>query len=223
MKLSTLMTHHRRNGLLIGSLASNVCPACGRSKGDRKTFCVGCFRKLPSRIQRALYSRVDEGYDIAMIAACEHLGVQDVRFPAGAGGELRMKALSILQPWAWAIVHAGKRVENRTWSTSHRGQIAIHAGKSSRLLKTFPNQLPDGTIIDKAECESTLGQVIAVARLSDEVPVEDAPPGPFTEGPWCWILEDVKPLSNPFPWRATLGIFVVTDDRLAMVESEAVR
>lgn len=26
-----------------------------------------------------------------------------------------MKALSIRQPWAWAIIHAGKDVENRDW------------------------------------------------------------------------------------------------------------
>lgn len=40
-----------------------------------------------------------------------------------------MKALSIRQPWAWAIVNAGKRVENRTWETRYRGPILIHAAK----------------------------------------------------------------------------------------------
>lgn len=29
-----------------------------------------------------------------------------------------MKALTIRQPWAWAICHAGKRIENRAWLTS---------------------------------------------------------------------------------------------------------
>ena len=28
-----------------------------------------------------------------------------------------MKALSIRQPWAWAILHAGKDIENRDWRT----------------------------------------------------------------------------------------------------------
>jgi hypothetical protein len=40
-----------------------------------------------------------------------------------------MKALSLRQPWAWAIVHAGKRIENRTWNTSLRGDFLIHAAK----------------------------------------------------------------------------------------------
>ena len=40
-----------------------------------------------------------------------------------------MKALSILQPWAWLIVHGPKDVENRTWSTPFRGEFLVHAGK----------------------------------------------------------------------------------------------
>ena len=40
-----------------------------------------------------------------------------------------MKALTIKQPWAWAITHGTKRVENRTWKPPFHiiGQrIAIH-------------------------------------------------------------------------------------------------
>lgn len=43
-----------------------------------------------------------------------------------------MRALTVLQPWAWAIAHAGKLVENRTWrppSYELCKTIAIHAGK----------------------------------------------------------------------------------------------
>lgn len=43
-------------------------------------------------------------------------------------------ALSVRQPWAWAIIHAGKDMENRDWrqpnpGLSFRGAVAIHAGK----------------------------------------------------------------------------------------------
>ena len=43
-------------------------------------------------------------------------------------------ALSVRQPWAWAIIHAGKDIENRSWqAVNHglkkRGRIAIHASK----------------------------------------------------------------------------------------------
>jgi hypothetical protein len=41
-----------------------------------------------------------------------------------------MKAISIRPPWAWAIIYAGKDVENRTWKTKTRGLVAIHASKN---------------------------------------------------------------------------------------------
>lgn len=40
-----------------------------------------------------------------------------------------MKALSIRQPWAWAILHLGKDVENRTWLTRITGRVMLHASQ----------------------------------------------------------------------------------------------
>ena len=57
-----------------------------------------------------------------------------------------MYALTIHQPWAWAIMAGIKRVENRTWRTSHRGPLVIHAGKHRpRPRKRDWDRLPDGT------------------------------------------------------------------------------
>lgn len=39
-------------------------------------------------------------------------------------------ALSIKQPWAYAILHLGKDIENRTWNTEFRERFWIHAGKT---------------------------------------------------------------------------------------------
>lgn len=41
-----------------------------------------------------------------------------------------MRILTLHRPWAWAIVHAGKNIENRqrNLAGSYRGPIAIHAG-----------------------------------------------------------------------------------------------
>lgn len=48
--------------------------------------------------------------------------------------ELPRLALSVRQPWAWAIIHAGKDIENRSWQAvnwglNQRGRVAIHASK----------------------------------------------------------------------------------------------
>lgn len=40
-----------------------------------------------------------------------------------------IKALSLVQPWAWLIVHGYKDIENRTWQTKHRGLTYIHASQ----------------------------------------------------------------------------------------------
>lgn len=40
-----------------------------------------------------------------------------------------MKAITVRQPWAWAIIHAGKDIENRTRNIvgDYRGPVAIHS------------------------------------------------------------------------------------------------
>jgi hypothetical protein len=40
-----------------------------------------------------------------------------------------MKELSIRQPWAWLIIAGHKDVENRSWTTTYRGPLLIHAAR----------------------------------------------------------------------------------------------
>ena len=40
-----------------------------------------------------------------------------------------MKAITIWQPWASLLVSGRKRYETRSWATSYRGPIAIHAAR----------------------------------------------------------------------------------------------
>lgn len=41
-----------------------------------------------------------------------------------------MKAISIRQPWAWAILNAGKDIENRTFRTKMNGTVAVHSSQT---------------------------------------------------------------------------------------------
>lgn len=45
-----------------------------------------------------------------------------------------MRALSIRQPWAWAILHAGKRVENRGWQEGSGNLAAARRLVGQKLL-----------------------------------------------------------------------------------------
>ncbi|MCT7372666.1 ASCH domain-containing protein [Mycolicibacterium llatzerense] len=39
-----------------------------------------------------------------------------------------IRALTVQQPWAWAIVNGDKQTENRTQAWAYRGPLLIHAG-----------------------------------------------------------------------------------------------
>jgi hypothetical protein len=41
-----------------------------------------------------------------------------------------LKAITVKPVWAWATIHAGKNIENRSWRTHIRGPVAIHASKN---------------------------------------------------------------------------------------------
>lgn len=58
------------------------------------------------------------------------------------------KALSIMEPWATLIKEGVKHIETRSWKTSYRGELYIHASAKkikksdpeiAKLLKFIPN------------------------------------------------------------------------------------
>ena len=60
-----------------------------------------------------------------------------------------MKVLSIKEPWATLIASKQKYIETRSWKTSYRGELYIHASKKlinkkdekiKELLKLLPTQ-----------------------------------------------------------------------------------
>ena len=127
----------------------------------------------------------------------------------------RLKALTVLQPWAWAIAAGHKRVENRTWATGYRGPLAIHAGKSDRMLALGREFLERRGVIVPADNDLVYGAVIAVATLVDCVPADDASSDPWAFGPWCWRLADVRALDVPVSCRGRQNLFAVELPRRA--------
>lgn len=56
--------------------------------------------------------------------------VNDVTLPINV-----KKALSLRAPWWWFVFYDGKNIENRSYRTTHRGPIAIHASRWFRPLQ----------------------------------------------------------------------------------------
>lgn len=134
-----------------------------------------------------------------------------------------MKAISIRQPWTWAIVHAGKRVENRCWSTEYRGPVMIHAAKGMTAdeyedFACFYEDLRSGKGLPDLPPAKELarGGLVARANVVGCVPEKDKHllcrgDAPWFFGPFGIILDSVEPI--PFiPWRGALGLFNVPDE-----------
>lgn len=125
-------------------------------------------------------------------------------------GTLPSRALSIRQPWAWTILYAGKRVENRTWYTGYRGPIFLHAGL--RVDHSAVEDLREAIErVPAPRPAAYCGAIVATAVLVDCVASSDVPSEQreWANGPWCFILEKVEPLPEPVALRGELGLFAV--------------
>lgn len=145
-----------------------------------------------------------------------------------------MKALTVMEPWAMlmfipnAYGVAFKRVETRSWKTSYRGKLAIHASKkmlyksvdfflgmSEEEINRFMDAGIDG---DKALDELVYGAIIGEVELKDCIPIEKLRSGPYdspyerTFGDWSdgrygWILSNPILYDKPIPATGKLGLW----------------
>ncbi len=123
-----------------------------------------------------------------------------------------MKAISIRAPWWWFILHGGKDVENRDWSTRYRGPVLIHASSWFRSLEIADDLATvRRTIIGNAAPGPSLsdlralgGHLVGRALIVDCVDESDSP---WFFGPHGFVLADVVPLAQPVPCKGALGFF----------------
>ena len=143
-----------------------------------------------------------------------------------------MKALSIRQPWAWLILHAGKDIENRDWNDQYPalhearrlvddaikndgGQFLIHASKGMTrdeyedclsvahdVCRVRP--APAGLTMPALH-ELPRGGIVGSAQLYDVVTEHDSP---WFFGRIGLVLRDVKEREF-FPCKGALGFFEV--------------
>lgn len=138
-----------------------------------------------------------------------------------------MKALTIRQPWADAIVHGEKRTENRTRLTHMRGPVLIHAGATTyAAVGRLAIEEITGTDPDTA-WPGKRGAVIAVATITG-CHIADGCCRPWGQTetrrsePWIyhWTLTDVVALPEPVPAKGQLGFWTPTPDVLAAVQQQ---
>ncbi len=121
---------------------------------------------------------------------------------------MKKYAISIQQPWAYAILHAGKDVENRTWpfpgNIELPVRLVIHAGLKidvdaydflESMGVTAPLSLPTGCLLGEVDITKCLSKAECYSR--------------WAFGPWCWLLRNVEVYEKPIRYSGRLGIFEV--------------
>jgi len=123
-----------------------------------------------------------------------------------------MKALSLTQPMAWAVVSGGKDIENRAWRTPHRGPFYVHASMGwnkehykfiDELGIIMPSEWIHGAIIGEADLTALV------------IEGEDDPRAKsrWFMGPVGFALRNMKAYEEPIYCKGQLGFFDVDNVR----------
>lgn len=134
-----------------------------------------------------------------------------------------MKAFTIYQPYAYAIVAGLKGYETRPRRTHIRGRVAVHAAK----LDLWKSGILEAGIVPKIEkilsehqrlgnraAHLDYGAVIGTIEIVDCVPVEsligklserERLLGDYTPGRFAWVLKNPVMFDRPIPARGFQG------------------
>lgn len=153
-----------------------------------------------------------------------------------------MRALSLTQPYATLIAVGAKRIETRSWSTTYRGPIAIHASKGwPRWAKDACLEEPFRSVLERAghihvngsklTLEMEVGAIVAIARLytvarTENIALDVTDPkqanerafGDYTSGRFGWFLNGIRRV-EPIPCKGALGLWTVPAEIAEQLEA----
>jgi len=127
-----------------------------------------------------------------------------------------MKVLTIREPWASLIGCGIKIIETRSWATSYRGELYIHAGvhriskkdeRAYRLSQFIPERkLHYGEIFIKCNLVDCVKIDADYAeKIKQESPL-NYECGNYAPGRYAWILTDMEYIT-PIPTKGKLSIW----------------
>jgi len=134
-----------------------------------------------------------------------------------------MKALSLLQPWAFLMANGHKNIENRSWFTNFRGPVLIHASKGwdKENFPTAPidkngkqffvprrKDLPWPESMPEFVQDFERGGIVGIMTITDCVYESDSP---WFFGRYGFTVKDARPL--PFvPCKGMYNFWKVPED-----------
>jgi activating signal cointegrator 1 len=121
--------------------------------------------------------------------------------------------ITLWQPWASLIALGIKKFETRSWETSYRGKIFIHAaarkvdkdavGKISQYAEIPENsEFPLGCIVAIADLKSVRRMTLGHWTIGRSICISDQTPQELASGLWfpgrfAWQLENVQQIKPP--------------------------
>lgn len=135
-----------------------------------------------------------------------------------------MKALSIRQPWAELILQGRKTIELRTWSTTHRGALALHAAQKMKTenCETYaldPETLTRGALVGRVDLVDVveLDEAQYEALRDEHLSLKEWPGGLYG-----WRFSHPTRLEEPITMSGKQGLFTIEDD-LIITDATAVQ
>lgn len=135
-------------------------------------------------------------------------------------GRCGVKIISLWQPWATLMALGIKRNETRSWGTSYRGDLVIHAAKRTEwtIARELYNEL--GLALPDRFVE---GVALCIVRLEDIRPITDMTSmliatqrerlcGDYRDGRYAWVTTDLRVLPTPVKMRGAQGLRDLPDD-----------
>lgn len=126
-----------------------------------------------------------------------------------------LRAVSIKQPWVELILRGVKTIEVRSWPTSYRGELWLHAGLRSESVLTpcgGPSVEVDGLPV---------GAIVGRCEIVDCVAFDDHSwhawksrhlvPGALAGRRFAWMLQKAERQPS-VPFRGRLGIMRIPQE-----------
>jgi hypothetical protein len=137
-----------------------------------------------------------------------------------------MKALTLWQPWATLVIIGAKTLETRSWATSYRGPLAIHAAlafprerreltRASVYMMTCLRETTGLKFDDEVLDALPLGCVLGTVDLTDCISTNKAfyltdqerAFGDYSPDRFAWTLENPERFPVPIPARGYQGFW----------------
>ena len=135
-----------------------------------------------------------------------------------------MKVVSLTEPYATLIKEKTKKIETRSWKTTYRGELYIHASRTG-IPKEYEENKELMNLVKNSNYP--YGQIICKAKLVDCIKMtkdwieqikkenhQEYLCGIYEEGRYAWILEDIEVLEQPIYAKGSLNIWNFNQDSM---------